>query len=206
MTSICRAAALFGIVFAGTAVRAQEPERLDAEKAKKFGGIIAGAIAKIEDLPVKLKLDGEQAMGMTAKDKGAMLIPAAGLTIEAIKKVDKEVVPVGALVLHKVGPAVNGEAISADQFRTVEISIADDKTATITVVPLAAARVAGRLVLLVYGKDKAPLIVGTLSEAQHANSSPLELEVRKGDRDGTALLLIGALGQFRSSVTVVAQE
>jgi hypothetical protein len=185
-------------------VKAQEPERFDTETAQKLGKELAAVTAKLTDLPVKLALDDKQATGMKSKEAGLLLVPDSKLTADALKKIDREVVPVGAIYFRKITPVVADEPVAADNHRTVEATI-NGKAATVTVVPLAAARVAGRLVLLAYTKGKTPALVTDLAEIEEKIDLPLDVTPRRGG-DRRATLLINVLGKYRAAVPVAAQE
>lgn len=179
------------------------PERIGADKAKKIVAPLLEATAKLE-LPLKLTLDGERGTGLKAGKAVLFIIPDSKLTVESLKKLDKEPLPLGVLFAYKVTPITAEQAIAADQHRTVEITVGTDN-ATVTVLPLAAARIAGRLVLLVYTKDKIPAIVAELVEADEKSDWPLDLDGRQVGNNRAALV-VNVLGRYRAAIQVAGQE
>lgn len=181
---------------------AEDVQRLDPDKAKQIAKPLVEATAKLE-LPFKLTLDGERGTGLQARKVVVLVVPDAKLSADALDKLDKEVLPVGVLYTTKDISLVATElTVPAEQVRTVEISVGNN-TASITVLPLAVARVAGRLVLLVYTKDKKPTVVTELTESENKSDWPLDLDAHPVGNNRAALLL-NVLGRYRAALQVAA--
>ena len=183
---------------------AQDAKRMESDKAAKIAATMVAAMSKLSDPPVKVTADTQRAMGVTAHDRGGVLVPDSGLTAESLKKVDKDVLPVGLLFLHRITPSVAELVTAADQHRQITVTV-EDKTMTVFVLPLAVTRVAGRLVLLVYTNRKEPAVVTTLVESNESKELPLEMEPRPA-QDQRATLLLSLLGRYRAAIDVVAQD
>lgn len=183
---------------------AQDAQRIDGEKAAKVAAALVAGTAGLTDLPVKVTLDTQRAMGLVAHERGGIVVPDSRLTAEALKKVDKDVLSVGFLFLRGITPSIADLATSANQHRQMTVTI-EDKTVNVFVLPLAVTRVADRLVLLVYTNRKEPAIVTTLVEYSESKELPLEIEARPV-QDQRATLLFSLLGRYRASVDVVVQD
>lgn len=183
---------------------AQDVQRLEPEKVKKYATKLTEAAGKLTDLPFKLTADLDKATAL-AKDKhAALVVPDAKLSLEAIKKIDTQTLPIGVLYAHKLTPVSVEVAIPLDKHRTVEIEEGDVK-ATISVMPLAIAKVAGRLVLLAYTSEKTPTLVAPLIEQDDAKDFPLDLEALPAGNN-RAVILVHVLGKYRAAIPVTAQE
>ncbi len=197
-------AALCGCLSWATTAAADDPQRLEADKVKEVIGPLIEAFAKLADLPLKLELDSKRATGLSAGKVVALVVPDARLTADLLKKLDREVVPLGVLFVHKVTPIVAEQAVAAGEHRTVEVTIRG-KEVSVTVLPLAAARVAGRLVLLVYTGGKTPALVTELVEAEENSDWPLDVQARAvGNSRGA--LVVNVLGRHRAAFPVTGQE
>jgi hypothetical protein len=185
-------------------VSAQDVKRIEADKVVKIAATLVAATSGMSDLPVKVKADTQRAMGVSAQERGGVLVPDSGLTAEALKKVDKDLLPIGWLFLYRITPSVADLTTAADQHRQITVTI-DDKSVTVFALPLAVTRVADRLVLLVYTNRKEPAIVTTLVEYSESKDLPLEMEPRPG-QDQRATLLLSLLGKYRAGFDVVAQD
>ena len=183
---------------------AEDAKRLESDKAAKLASTLVAETSSMTDLPVKVMADTQRAMGIVAQDRGGVLVPDSRLTAEALKKVDKDVLPVGMLFLLRITPSVADLATSADQHRQITVTI-ENKTLTVFVLPLAVTRVADRLVLLVYTNRKEPAIVTTLVEYSESKELPLEMEAKPA-QDQRATLLLSILGRPRAALDVVAQD
>ena len=198
-----RSAVMLGLLVAGF-VSAQEPKKLEGEEAKKIATRLTEASAKLENTPFKVTPDIEKAGGLAAKKHVALLLPDTGLKLDTLKKIDREIVPLGLLYTHKMTLVVADQSLPEDQQRTVEIEVKNEK-AKIAVMHLAAAKVAGRLVLLVYTNGKTPAMVTTLAETEDAKDLPLDVEGKKA-ASNQATLLVTVLGKYRAAISVAGQE
>lgn len=204
MIARCLTLALFGTFLTPTLSLAQEAKRFEPDEAKKIAQILTEASSKLDNPPLKITADLDKSMGLAADNRGALVVPDSSLKLDALKKLDKEIVPLGMLYVHRVTPIVADQAVPADQHRTVEVTI-KDKNAKVTVLHLGAAKVADRLVLLVYASGKAPVLVTTLVATTDAKDHPLDLEARKsGDNQATMLLTV--LGNYRAAFNVAGQD
>jgi hypothetical protein len=182
----------------------EQPQRIEGEKAAEVAKAVAAAVAKL-DLPVKATLDGKSGAGLHAGKSGAFIMPDTKLTAEALKKHDKGVLPLGVLVTTDTVTLVSGDkAVPAKDHVTAEVTVGD-KTMTVNVVTLAAARVADRLVLLAYAKGKTPVAVSELNEDGEKGEAGLDLDGRKAG-DNRATLVVKVLGKYKGSVQVAAKE
>lgn len=196
LVALCLCAASFA--------KADDIERFDSEMAQKIGKALTEATNKITDLPVKLALNEKQATGFKAKNVGLLIVPDSKLTADALKKIDKEVLPVGVLYLRKMTPVVADEPVPADKQREIEVTVGTN-SAVVTVMPLAATRVAGRLVLLGYAKGKTPALVTDLVEIDEKIDLPVEVTARKAG-DNRGMLVVNALGKYRATILMAPQE
>lgn len=199
------AVAVAVVAMLSAAASAQEPQRLPDDTVRKYAGLLAGKVAELKELPFAVKLDTDGAMGIHAGGNGgALLLPVKDLNLDVVAKADGEPRPVGLVALHKLSLSVLSNALPVDKLHSVTITV-ENQEVTIPVLPIAVAKVAGRPVLLVYGKDKTPLVVTAMTESDHSNKTPLELDA-DGAGDKAAFAHIGVLGKWRATVVVRAAE
>jgi hypothetical protein len=197
-------AALLGALLACLPARGEEPQRIDGDKAKEVAKVLVDAIAKLE-LPVKPSVDGKSGTGMHKDKVGVFVIPDTKLTADALKKHEKGVLPVGILFMTDAVTPVSGDKpVPAKDHLTTEVTIGDN-TVTVNVVALAAARVADRLVLLAYAKDKKPVVVAELNEVEDKTDHVLDVEARKQE-EKRAALVINVLGKYKAALRLAAKE
>jgi len=197
-------AALLGCLLSNAPVVAEEVNRIDEEKAKSAAKILVAASDKMK-LPIKVSVDGKSATGLHARKVALVVVPDTKLTADGLKKLDKEVMPLGLLYVTNVVTVVSADKpVAADQHNCAEVTFKNE-TVTINVLTLAAARVADRLVLLVYAKDKKPVIVAELNESEEKTDHALDLEARKL-ADKRAMLVLNVLGQYKAGIQLAASE
>jgi hypothetical protein len=191
---------LFLMPVVRTAAEGDRPQRIAGNKAETAAKRLDEALRKTaKPGPLKVTPDLKKAVGLAARDRGGLVIPDAKLSAETLKKIDREIVPIG--VLYALGVTVVGdEPVPAEQHQLVEVT-QDGRTMTAAVLHLAATRVAGRLALLVYAKDSRPLLITTLHDANEASEYPIDLEAR-GAGDDRATLTLKILGAYRAHLTL----
>src|SRR5258708_524822 len=101
----------------GSVVAAQE--RIAPEEAQKFARLFVEKTAKIADAQVKLEPDADKPFGLKKDDVGVMVIPAKGLTDEALQKAGKDVTPVGQLWVRNLTMVHKDQPVPNDKLRVV---------------------------------------------------------------------------------------
>jgi hypothetical protein len=196
--------ALLGVALACLPARAEEPQRIDGDKAKEAAKALVDAIAKLE-LPVKPSVDGASGTGLHAGKAGVFVVPDTKLTADALKKHEKGVLPLGILFMTDAVTLVSGDKpVAAKDHLTTEVTVKNE-TVTVNVVALAAAKVADRLVLLAYAKDKKPVVVAELNENEDKTDHVLDVEARKQE-EKRAALVINVLGKYKAALRLSAKD
>ena len=197
-------AALLGCLLASLPARAEEPKRIDADKAQEAAKALTDAVAKLE-LPVKTSLDGKAGTGLHAGKVAVFVTPDSKLTADALAKHEKGILPLGVLFSTDSVTVVSADKpVAANDHLTTDVTF-EDETVKVNVLTLAAGRVADRLVLLVYAKGKKPVVVAELNESEEKTDHVIDLEARKvGDK--RAALVVNVLGKYKASLQLAAKE
>ncbi|MEQ1859752.1 MAG: hypothetical protein ABMA13_07450 [Chthoniobacteraceae bacterium] len=183
-------------VFAATA-----QERIEDEQLAKAATRLAERAADQENLPLKIDLDVANAAGMKVKEYGAILIPAKGLSKESLAKGGDAIVPLGHLWMLKLAPVADRKTVAPEKLRIVTVS-GDDKQHTLLLLCLGfRTTAAGDAELVIFGKDKDPIVTLSASKTDNTQDEPLDLNMRQGV--GTlGDIEINVLGQFRAELPV----
>ena len=189
----------------GPSLAAQEVERIDGEKAGKAAKVLIPPTAKLPDVPFQLKPNVPHSLGFAIKKRAVFVIPDERLSADAIAKAEQQFVPLGVLYFVRIAPVVVESPLPGEKQRLVEVADGNDKT-TVSVFYLATSNVAGRPVLLVYGKDKAPVLVTTLVDADEDRKVPVQLDALPGGGDSRATLLVTIGGRFRGAIQLTTQD
>jgi hypothetical protein len=195
-------AAWAGLLLLAGVARAQD--RIPQDEARGYARALTDVAKKVDDAPIKLEADPEKPVGIRHDEHGLMVIPAKGLSAEALAKADKEVVPVGQLWLRKLTPVVADQPVADDKLRGLPVTI-DGNEVRLSLCLLGAKKTAaGDWELLVYGKDKEPLARLPLKATDGAQDLPIELEGKRND-NGTGSLTIKVLGKHEATLVLGPQ-
>lgn len=178
-------------------------ERVPDEKAQEIAKVLVEQVAKATDLQLKTDVDEKKPYAVHGGDRGAMVIPDKKLTADALAKADKDIVPVGHLWFRQVSPYVNGKVTPNDKLRIVKVTAGGEDHALPFCLIGVQKNAKGELELVVYAKDKEPLLRAPLKKIDAKQELPLELQAkREGD---TAQLTINILGKYQAVLTVAEQ-
>ncbi len=184
-----------------TATFATAQERVSLEDAQKGARLLTQTAGKISDAPLKLEVDLEKPDGLKANEVRILVIPDQKLNGEALAKTGKTVTPLGQLWMHAIAPAKEGKVISNDRLRFVTVT-KDDKEFKVLLFFLGLQKSdKGEMELVVYGKDKEPLLRLPLEKSATQQQLPIELQGRK-EGEGTGVLTLNILGKYKAELPV----
>jgi hypothetical protein len=115
-----------------------------------------------------------------------------------------KIAPIGQLWLHKLTPMRNGEGISSDKLRMVTVN-ADGEGATVPQCVLGVRRKnADSLELLVFGKDKEPLVTAPFKIRETKPSTTIDLAAQRQSDSGR--ITVKLFGKYQASFDVTQLE
>jgi hypothetical protein len=188
-----------------TLLSAQEIVPLD--QAEKAAVQLVGQTARLKGLPSQVDADPAKAFAMTVKSKGyaSLVLPDKALSKEALAASGKTVTPLGQLWLNKLTPAVQAKGTPADQLNLVDVTFKDKEQRLVLLLLGAQNNDAGELELVVYGKDKRPLLRLPLRKSSPSQELPLELDMRPGG-EALGTVDIKVLGAYEAALPVAELE
>ena len=193
-------AILAAVLFLAGLSLAPGQEALPRDEALKAAFRLCRDLPKMLDTPIPTDPDVKRPVGVHGDNRGGLILPESKLRLETVAKAGPEAAAIGQLWLLKVVPVVGGQPAKADQLQLVTVS-GDQETAAVALCALGVRQGAdGRPELLVYGKDKAPLLHVALTPISDKQENPIEVSAEQ-QGDG-ALLTLKILGQYSASLAV----
>jgi hypothetical protein len=193
-----------GLVLAFFASVATAQERVPQDQAVPIAKMLSEAAAKINDAQIKMDADAAYPFGLKADDVGAMVIPVKKLSEETFTKAGKDVTPVAQLWFKKLTTTVDNKAVPNDKLRLVKVSHNGEEF-DLPVFLLGVRKNGDGLELVVYAKEKQPLLVVPLEKSEANLELPIELEGKKtGDDSGELTLKL--VGKYRAKLALNKQE
>jgi hypothetical protein len=156
---------------------------------------------KLDDAQVKVEPDAEKPCAIRSGEHAALVMPDKRLTEEALAKAGKDVLPVGQFWLRQLAPKVDGKPVPNDKLRILKITIGNDNEPLSLCLIGARKNAKGELELVLYGKEKEPLVNLPLKKVDSRQEMPIELQPMEVD-EGTASLQINILGKYEAKLTV----
>lgn len=179
-------------------------ERIPSEEALRIARVLTEHSAKLDKLPLKVDVDADKAFALRKGEVAAMVIPDKKLSDDALAKTGKELTPLGQLWFRKLTPFVDSKRTPNDRLRIVAVS-ADGQDHSLPLFLLGMRKKAEDLELVVYAKDKEPLVVLPLRKVDSKQELPIEFAAEKGDNQ-TGLLTFTILGKYQAKLSVAEQE
>jgi len=180
-------------------------ERLSNDEALKYAKIVSADAKQPKGTPIATDVDPQKPVALREDDYGGMVLPQKNLANERLARLGKgEVTPIGQLWLHRLTPMCDGQAISSGKLRLVTVE-ADGTEATVPQCALGIRRNnQGSLELLVFGKDKEPILSAPLKAIEAKQELPLDLAAERESDSGRLTLKI--LGKYQASFQVTELE
>lgn len=188
--------ALFALLPART-IRAQE--QLSRKEALKYTFAICADLKNLQSTGITTDVDVKRPTGVKAGGAGAMVLPEAKLSAEAIAKAGDQVVPVGQLWLYRLTPMRDGKGVPSDLLHLVNVESEQQQSATVVQCALGVKAGADGLELNLYGKGKAPLLTVPLKRTESQSpSSPIAISAERIGDSGK--LTLNILGKYEAAV------
>jgi hypothetical protein len=177
-------------------------EKLPREEALVYAKIVspftkqAGGIATDVDIQKPVVVKDE--------DYAGMALPQKNLNAESIAQASETPVPIGQLWLHKLTPMRDGSGLPADKLRLVSVRHEGEEI-TVPACALGAQRNrSGALELLVFGKDKEPILKLPLKKIETTQELPIDITAERTGEGAAVTLKI--LGKYEAKLKVTELE
>jgi hypothetical protein len=181
---------------------AQAQEKAPPEEARKIAGQLAEHQFTIENPQVEIKADSEKAALLKADGIGVLIILDKNLSAKSFENIDKEMVPVAQMWSLKVVPAADGKATPDAKLRIISLDT-DDKHYKLPLCLLGARKKADKLELVVFGKDKEPLLTLPLTKSG-SGSGEVDISGEKKSEDSGELTFTFP-GKYQAKLGVMKQ-
>jgi hypothetical protein len=183
---------------------ASAQERLAREEALKYALLVSVDLKQLQGTPIPTDVDLKQPVVVYEGDHGGMLLPEAKLTSEAFAKAGDKIVPIGQLWLRKLTPMRDGSALASDKLRVATVRHKDQDVSLAQCALGVRRNRSDALELLVFGKDKEPLVTLPLKRMDAPQELPLDFTAeRTGD---AGCLNIKILGKYEAKLMVTELE
>ncbi len=180
---------------------AQAQEQLSRSEALKYAFIVSANLGEMLKTPIPTDPDVKRPVAAREGEYGAMVLPETKLNLAAFAKPGKEGVAVAQLWLLKLVPMNDGQPVSSDKLRLVSVNSEEGYAK----VPCCALSVRNQpdsddLELLVYGKDKKPVLTVPLKTISRSQENVVDMVAERKDDGG--LLMLRFLGKYEASFMV----
>jgi len=192
-----------GFVVSLSAVRTahaqQDLEVVPEEIAQQVVEASVEELKKVTDAPFKVEVDASKSTVVGGLEVGGIAFLAhKNVTEDALKKSDKEVAPLGVLGLYRLSLLADKKTVPADKLRAGIIVIEGTTLEVSFCFVGVKTEQDGKRQLLIYGKDKEPLVKLPLSDFETKVDRPVAIECKVGNGDGT--LHLNVLRKFQAIV------
>ena len=195
---------LLALTLLSTLALASAQEKLSREEILRYAFVVAGDLKQLQATPIPTDVDIKQPVAVRDGDFGGMVLPEAKLNAEAIAKAGEKVVPVGQVWLLKLTPMQDGDAVGASKLRMVTLTHEGDQVKVAQCALGVQRNGSGSLELLVFGKDKEPVVKVPLKTMDAKQDVPIDLSAERESDSGKVTLKI--LGKYTATISVTALE
>jgi hypothetical protein len=183
---------------------AQAQERLPREEALKYACYASLDLKAMLGTPIPTDPDIKRPVAVKHENHGLMVLPEVKLSAQTFGTASEAVKPVGQLWLVNLAPMRDGQVVSSDTLRMVHVR-AGDQEADASCYALGVSKKAdGPLELLVYGKEKDPLLRVPLKSISAQQENPIEMSGEAKENSGVVTLKF--VGKYEASINVTEPQ
>lgn len=190
---------LVAALVGATVTHAQD--RLTKDEASRYAELVGAVQTHLKDGPLVTEADLKRPVALRDGEYGALILPDARLTAEKLTQVGADVVPLGQLWLHKLAPLVDGRLVPSEKLRVVRVSGFEGEPSLPCLTLGVRKSAGGPLEMLVYGKDKEPLLKAPLKAINATQADPLEISAERETDSGRLTVKILGRQEVAFSVT-----
>ena len=180
---------------------AQAQEQLSRSEALKYAFIVSANLGEMLQTPIPTDPDVKRPVAAREGEYGVMVLPETKLNLAAFAKPGKEGVAVAQLWLLKLAPMSDGQPVPAGKLRMVGVT-SEEGDAKVPCCALGVRKQpdGDELELLVYGKDKKPVLTVPLKSISRPQENVVDMVAERKDDGG--LLTLRFLGKYEASFMV----
>jgi hypothetical protein len=180
---------------------AQEVVPLD--EAQRGARKVTDTLGTPSDAPFATDVDLSKPQAIRAGKVGLLIIPDKKLSLESLGTASESVMPLGQLWTLNVSLGKNGEPVPNDKLRFLTVADGEKDLQVQLYFVGVAKNSEGKLDLIVFAKDKDPVVRVPLAKSATTTTQelPIEISGRKDD-DQTGTLSLRVLGQYAADLTV----
>lgn len=183
-------------LFSLSLVAGHAQQTLPREEALKVAFILSLDLKLLLDTPIPTDPDIKRPVAIREGDRGCLLFPESKLA-DTLTRAGKDVVPVAQLWLRQIVPLAGTESVNADKLKTVSLKVGD-RTETAILCTLGLKKTGDKTELLIFGKDKNPIVQVPARSMTAKQTDPIELSAAvEGD---TAQLTLKLAGQYEATL------
>lgn len=175
-------------------------ERVSREDCLKVVFLLSADLKNLTDTPIPTDPDLKRPVAVRSGDYGGLVLPESKLSADVISRAGKEPAPVGQLWLRKLAPIRDGQVVPSGKLRIVQVSTGKGEDTAVCCALGVRRGADSQPELLVYGKDKEPVVRVPLKAISSSQENPIEITAeQEGD---TARVTLKFAGKFEATFSV----
>jgi len=193
------------LILIGSGIYANAQEPVPRRDAVRLATYLNFDLSVFDTTPIPSDADVKRPVAYREGEYAALIVPESKLNPETfVNAGSKAIVPVGQIWMHKIVPTKNGEAISGDSFKTMPVTIRDETYNVMLCLLGARKKSDNTMELLIFGKDKEPLLTVPLIKTESKQDFPIEADVQRVDNSAKVILKI--VGKYQATFEVTSLE
>ena len=181
-------------------------ESIQLEEGRTAARILSEKAAQITDAPFAVQTDLEKPQGIKVDGRGLLVLPDRKLTVELLAAANSAITPLGQLWTLKLAVAKDGKATAAEKIRHFIVGDGEKERQVGLYFLGATKSTSGELELVVYAKDKEPILRVPINKRVAAKQEfPIEVSGAKNDEDSGTLSL-RLFGEYDARLVLMRDE
>jgi len=176
-------------------------ETIPRRDALSLATAVAADLKVLQDTPIPTDVDLKHPAGLRDGDAGVLVLPECKLTLGAVTNAGEKAVSIGQMWLHALAPVRDGRTVDRAQLRLVPVTLDEGEVTALQCTLGVQKSSTNGLELVLFGRDKTPLVKAPLKKIEARSSAPIELaSAPSGSGDKSLTLKI--LGQYQATIVI----
>jgi hypothetical protein len=193
---------ILSLIAAANMVQAQGV--LPRDEALKYAFVACADMKNIQQTAIPTDPDVKRPFVLRDGDYGVMVLPEGKLDAKSLESSADVIVPVGQLWTHKLAPLRDGVLVGESRYNVLSLSTDEGRINTPMFALGFRKNAEGKAELLVFGKDKEPILVAVAKPVTKSQDNWIEMSAERTSDRGVITLNI--LGKYEASIDLTDPE
>lgn len=189
----------------GIAALLSAQEVIPRRDAVRIAAYLNFDLSLFNNAPIPTDADVKRPVGLREGEYAGLIVPECKLSAESFANISADkIIPVGQLWLHNITLLKEDEPILTEKMQTFPLNYRDTQTEVNLCLLGARKKADGKLELLIFGKDKTPILSVPMKDSESQQEFPIEITAQR--EDSSAVVNLKIVGKYQANFKVTYSQ